>query len=62
LGQEIATLYEGTKSAGYVDLVWNGRDSYGRPVASGVYLYRIDARAGDGSKAFVQSRKMMMLK
>ena len=36
------------KSAGRHDKVWNGRDLYGRCVASGAYFYRL--RVGDSSE------------
>lgn len=51
LGQKIATLVDGRRDAGYHTVNWDGSS-----VASGVYLYRIEA--GD----FVESRKMVLLK
>ncbi len=62
LGQEIASLVNETRPAGFMQVVWNGRDSRGAQVASGTYLYRIEARAVDGSQVFVQNRKMILLK
>ena len=62
LGQEVATLMEGEKNAGYVSTVWNGRDQYGSAVASGVYIYRVVARPVSGGEDFVMQKKMMMLK
>ena len=56
LGQRVATLYDGPQSGGDHLVVWQGTDDAGRPVASGVYFYRI--RAGDE----IQTRKMMLLK
>jgi hypothetical protein len=56
LGQRVATLVCKTESAGEHTVVWNSTDDKGRPVASGVYFYRV--RAGDE----VQSRKMVLLK
>ena len=40
-GQKVATLLEGTRSAGNHSLHWNGRDDTGKPLASGVYIYRL---------------------
>ena len=40
-GQRVAVLHQGLQQAGYHHLHWNGRDDAGRPVASGVYLYRL---------------------
>ena len=40
-GQQVVVLHQGSQQAGYHRLRWNGRDDAGRPVASGVYLYRL---------------------
>ncbi|MCY3737188.1 MAG: T9SS type A sorting domain-containing protein [Gemmatimonadaceae bacterium] len=41
LGQRIATLMDGPQPAGYHTARWHGTDAAGRPVAAGVYLYRM---------------------
>lgn len=56
LGQKIRTLVDETKSAGAWDVVWNGRNEAGQLVASGVYLYKL--QAGGRTSA----RKMTLLK
>ncbi|NPA42684.1 MAG: type IX secretion system sortase PorU [Chlorobi bacterium] len=33
------------------DIVWDGRDLYGRPIGKGVYIYRITVRTTDGKTA-----------
>ena len=40
-GQRVAVLQQGLQQEGYHRLRWNGRDDAGRPVASGMYLYRL---------------------
>ena len=40
-GQRVAVLHQGPQQAGYHRLHWDGRDDAGRPVASGMYLYRL---------------------
>jgi len=55
-GSEVARLDAGLKIAGEHEAVWNGRNSLGRTVASGVYLYRIQA----GS--FAETRKMLLIR
>lgn len=57
LGREVRTLIDGEqKEAGYHTVSWNGQDKTGRPVASGVYIYRFE------SGKFSQSRKMILVK
>ena len=39
LGREIATLIDAQKQRGAYSIQWNGRNTYGNQVASGVYFY-----------------------
>ena len=41
--QRLTTLVDGVHPAGRHAARWNGRDDDGRPLASGVYLYRLNA-------------------
>ena len=54
LGQEITTLFDGIRSAGYYQEVWNARS-----VASGMYIYQITSESNDGKKE--HARKTMIL-
>jgi hypothetical protein len=54
LGQLVTTLVDENQVAGYYTARWNGTDQHGRPVASGVYLYKLK------TKEFVQTRKMIL--
>ena len=56
LGREVKTLVNEEKMSGVYQVSWNGDDSSGNKVSSGVYFYRIDA--GD----FIQTKKMMLIK
>ena len=40
-GQVVRTLIDGTVEAGQHSVTWNGLDNFGRPAASGVYIYRL---------------------
>lgn len=55
-GRRVRTLVDEPRAAGDQDVRWDGRDSSGRPVASGVYFYRLTAGA------VVESKKMVLLK
>jgi hypothetical protein len=61
LGQKINTLLKGKKEAGYHSQIWNAKDQFGKPVASGLYIYRLEAKGISGRK-FVQVKKMVVLK
>jgi hypothetical protein len=56
LGEEIVTLAEGAYPAGGHSVTWRGNDRYGQTVASGIYLYRLEAAS------MVLTRKMMLVK
>jgi len=62
MGRRVRTLVDGSKSAGYFNVVWNSKDESGRDVSSGVYLYRFTATPNNGEKAFRQSGKLMLMK
>ncbi len=55
-GQRVAALHEGPKKAGLHRLRWDGRDEQGRPLASGVYVYRLVTAEG------AQTRKLTLLR
>jgi hypothetical protein len=56
VGELVVTLVDEVKSPGRYSVVWNGRDQSGKPVPSGVYLYRLQ------TGSFTASKKMMLLK
>lgn len=56
LGQNIITLTDQEYTPGHYVMMWNGKDRFGLPMASGIYLYRME------SGAFVESKKMLLLK
>lgn len=55
LGQETATIINEVKPAGNYSVIWDGADSYGQKVSSGIYVYRI--RAND----YTESKKMALV-
>jgi hypothetical protein len=56
LGREIVLLENRPFNAGYHQVVWQGRDTYGNAVPSGMYFYRMEANG------FSRTRKMVFLK
>ena len=56
LGQEVRTLVQESMDAGFHSVIWDGKDEFGKQVASGIYIYRMSV--GD----FSQVQRMMLLK
>jgi hypothetical protein len=57
LGREVCKLVEEPQAAGFRDVVFNAGS-----IASGVYIYRLSARAASGSDRFSAVKKLMVLK
>lgn len=57
LGQEVITLLDQKLDAAKHEVIWDGNNAQGSPVASGTYFYRL--KIGD---AFEESRQMTLLK
>ena len=56
LGKEVATLMDRVVGAGVHEVVWDGRSAEGSAVASGVYLYRVEAEEAS------VAQKMLLVK
>jgi len=61
LGQEVATLMDSRQNAGDIEIVWDGKNSVGNQVASGIYFYQLEAKGSDGEQ-FNSIRRMVMIK
>jgi hypothetical protein len=57
LGREIRTLVDGMRTAGNYNVEWDGKNSAGQTVGSGIYFYQL--RCGSG---FTETRKMIFMK
>jgi hypothetical protein len=55
-GQLVKILADEYMPSGKHQLIWNGQDEHGRPVSSGIYLYRFQA------ENYCDSQKMILLK
>lgn len=60
-GQKVRTLVDGRYSAGTYKVTWDGTNDVGSPVASGIYVYRMEAK-GEPSGGFTMMKKMILLK
>jgi hypothetical protein len=56
LGQEIKEITNGFIEAGHHQVTWDGKNSDGEDVTSGVYFYRINA------EDFNKTKKMLLVK
>ncbi|MCX6835719.1 MAG: T9SS type A sorting domain-containing protein [candidate division Zixibacteria bacterium] len=56
LGRQVVSLVNGEVAAGTNSVEWDGTDSFGNRVASGVYFYRLTA------PGIAEARKMILLK
>jgi photosystem II stability/assembly factor-like uncharacterized protein len=56
LGEEVATLVNQFQTAGWYSVMFSGKDGAGRDLASGLYLYRLEA---GGS---ISTKKMLLIK
>ncbi len=55
-GRKVRELISGPVSKGRHEVAWNGRDDGGRPVGSGIFLYRLEV-GGE-----IMTRRMVLLK
>jgi hypothetical protein len=55
-GRKVRTLYAGGAPAGDTEVVWNLADDGGRPLAPGVYVYRLRASGETLSRKLVTAR------
>ncbi len=62
LGQKMRTLVKGHQSPGWHEVVWDGRDDSGKPVSSGVYIYRLSAAFGASQAGLFTGQQVMVKK
>ena len=55
-GQRVAVLRQGSQQAGYHRLLWEAQDDEGRPLASGIYFYRLKTTNGILTRKFTLLR------
>lgn len=62
MGREVKSFNVSSESAGYNELVWDGRNGNGNFVSSGVYFYRISIKSLENNERFIKTAKLLMLK
>jgi len=60
LGREVKRLVDGEKAAGTFSAMWDGTNSSGEKIASGVYFYRLQFQGK--SDSYSQLRRMLYIK
>ncbi len=61
-GREVVRLVMGSISAGAYYVNWDGKNSVGVPVPSGIYLYSFSAKSSSDDKYFLKNYKMVLMK
>ena len=56
LGERIKIVVHEREEAGFYSVSWDGTDIHGKPVSSGIYLYKIE------SDEFIKTMKMVLIK
>ncbi|MBL7074530.1 hypothetical protein ISS37_04735, partial [candidate division KSB1 bacterium] len=62
LGQEIRVLDDSQHQPGYYRMIWDGRDSSGNEVGSGIYFYHLKVVSSDQKNRWSQNKKMLLIK
>jgi len=60
LARKLAT--QEIHDSGWSELVWDGTNAAGLPVASGAYFYRLNAESLDNKKNFSQTKKLLLVR
>ncbi len=60
IGEEVKILFDGQRDTGSYSVNWDGTNQYAVKMASGIYIYRLEAKAS--GEQFTQIRRMLMLK
>jgi len=61
LGQKVKQLAKGDFEAGFYEFQWNARNDQGSNVASGMYIYVMQAKSLESNKSKRMIKKMILL-
>jgi hypothetical protein len=62
MGREVRTLVNRNQPEGYYEVRWDGKDSHGEQIGSGIYFYLLQAENKSEHQTFRKVRKMVLLK
>lgn len=62
IGSRVITLIDEEQSPGSYSIAWNGLDSQGKKISSGIYFYILDVTPQYGSSTIMFSKKMVIIK
>ncbi|MCP5064768.1 MAG: T9SS type A sorting domain-containing protein, partial [Ignavibacteriae bacterium] len=62
MGRMIKSFTENSQASGSHKVVWDGTNSNGLRVATGIYIYRFEATSLETNEHFVKSEKLMLVK
>ncbi len=62
MGRMIKSLTTNTQSSGKHQVVWDGTNSNGVKVSTGIYIYRFEATSIETNEHFVKAEKLMLVK
>jgi len=62
MGRLIKSFTTNSQSSGTHQVVWDGTNSNGIKVSTGIYIYRFEATSLETNEHFVKSAKLMLIK
>jgi flagellar hook assembly protein FlgD len=62
MGRMIKSFTKNSQPSGKHQVVWDGTNSNGVRVSSGIYIYRFEAVSLENNERFVKSNKLMLVK
>ena len=62
MGRMIKSFTENSQSSGKHQVIWDGTNSNGSRVATGIYIYRFEATSLEKNEHFVKTEKLMLVK
>lgn len=61
-GSRVVRLVDKVLHAASHQSLWDGTDTQGRPVPSGAYLYRLEARSLEDNQVYTETKKMVLVR